>query len=222
MGPGEGPPFVPEELALEQRGVDRPAVHRHEGPVAAGTVVVDRPGDDVLPAAAFAQDEDGAVLAADPVDQLVASLHHRRDAHERPRPVALLELLAEPLVLGLEVAHAPEALQDERDLFELERLGQEIRRAELHGLDGRFDGPVGRHHHDLKRGALPLELLEELEASQARHPEVKEGHVERPRAQEREGLLRARHVLELHLLPRGHDVPEDPPDRGIVIHHQEG
>src|SRR5687767_13743688 len=44
-GPGHGTADMPEQLALEQGAADRSAVHLDEGPPAAGTLLVNSPGE---------------------------------------------------------------------------------------------------------------------------------------------------------------------------------
>src|SRR5207244_13111044 len=57
VGVGEGPLLVAEELALEEGLGDRRAVERDERAAAAGALVVDRLGDELLPRAALTGDE---------------------------------------------------------------------------------------------------------------------------------------------------------------------
>jgi len=52
---GEGPPLVPEKLALEQRLGEPGALHRHEGPAPALAGLVDRPGNELLAGAGLAE-----------------------------------------------------------------------------------------------------------------------------------------------------------------------
>src|SRR5262249_4966059 len=55
MGPGEGPPLVPEELGLEQIVRNRSAVDLDERPMAPAGMRVDAPGDEVLAYSALAR-----------------------------------------------------------------------------------------------------------------------------------------------------------------------
>ena len=53
-----------------------------------------------------------------------------------------------------------------------ERLGQIIVGAKAHRLDRVGNRAVRGHHHDLHRGVLLLDRLQQLESTQARHPHV--------------------------------------------------
>ncbi len=66
--PGEGPLLVPKELGLLQRLCDRRAVDVDERTAAPRAVVVDRPGDELLPRAALAVDQHGNVARSDLVE----------------------------------------------------------------------------------------------------------------------------------------------------------
>ncbi len=57
--PGEGTFLVAEELALQQALRKRGAVHRHEGPLGAGALAMDEPGQKLLSGPALPLDEDG-------------------------------------------------------------------------------------------------------------------------------------------------------------------
>ena len=59
-GPGESALLVPEELALDEGGRQRRAVELDERPVPAGAQAVERVGDELLPDARLALEEDGA------------------------------------------------------------------------------------------------------------------------------------------------------------------
>ncbi len=59
-GAGEGALLVTEELALQELPWDGGAVDRHEGPALAPAVLVDGPGDQLLPGAALPAEQDGA------------------------------------------------------------------------------------------------------------------------------------------------------------------
>ena len=83
LGPGEGPADVAEKLALGQRRAERGHVHRHERPVRAAAVAMDRPGDELLARAALAADVDAGVRRRDQRDPL-ENLLHRRTAADDP------------------------------------------------------------------------------------------------------------------------------------------
>src|SRR5436190_2183210 len=96
LGVGERPFFVAEQLALQQRVLERRAGDVHEGLVGPGGLEVDRPGDDVLAGAALAADEDRRGLAlGDLVHQRADLLHRTGLPHQVVDPEARL-FLADP------------------------------------------------------------------------------------------------------------------------------
>ena len=70
------------------------------------------------------------------------------------------------------------AAQEEAQIVERSKgLGNVIVGAELHGLDGGFDGAVAGHDGDFDAGVGALGLLQEFESGHARHDHVGEHHV---------------------------------------------
>ena len=73
---GESAGLVPEQLALDEVGIESRAIHDDEGPVRAVAVRVDRSAQDFLARSGFALHEDGNVRVGDcesPFD------HHAHD-----------------------------------------------------------------------------------------------------------------------------------------------
>jgi hypothetical protein len=79
---GIGSLFVAEEFALHQRVGNRRAVDLDEGPVRAGTEVVNIVGDQFLAGAVFAGNQDGGLCGGHFVDQLLEGNHRRAVAQE--------------------------------------------------------------------------------------------------------------------------------------------
>ena len=75
-GPGKGAARVPEQLGLDQIVGERRAVQRAERPAAARTPPMERPGDELLAAAALSLDQDGEGRRGCALDRLT-HLHHR-------------------------------------------------------------------------------------------------------------------------------------------------
>ena len=65
-GAGKGPPFVPEELALDQGVRNGRAVDLDEGPPEAGAFLMDRPGDQLLAGSRLPVDQDRRVRSRPP------------------------------------------------------------------------------------------------------------------------------------------------------------
>src|SRR5439155_15430376 len=95
VGVGERALLVPEELALEERLRDGGAVERDERTSGARAPVVDRLGDQLLPRAALAGDEDGGAELRDGLDGLEDLLHLRRVPDDVADVVAVADLAAE-------------------------------------------------------------------------------------------------------------------------------
>ena len=65
--PGEGPLLVAEQLALQQSHGKGREVHRHEWPLPALGGVVDGLGEQLLPGAGLALDQDGGIALGHPL-----------------------------------------------------------------------------------------------------------------------------------------------------------
>src|SRR5262249_60569137 len=75
VGAGEGALLVAEELALDELAVDRRAVHRDEGPPAAGAALVQRLRDELLAGAALAAHEHREVGLGNLLERCEDALH---------------------------------------------------------------------------------------------------------------------------------------------------
>ena len=75
-GPGKGAARVPEQLGLDQIVGERRAVQRAERPAAAWAPPMERPGHELLPAAALSFDQDGEGRRRCALHRLT-NLHHR-------------------------------------------------------------------------------------------------------------------------------------------------
>src|SRR5262249_39936720 len=76
-------PFMPKQLALEQRFRDRGTVNRNEwrfGPIA---MLINGPRDQFLAGAGFAPNQHAHRFGSDPADFLVERLHHSTFPHDR-------------------------------------------------------------------------------------------------------------------------------------------
>src|SRR5262249_25148831 len=82
--PGEGAPFVTEQLALEEVGGNGGAVHHHERPLAPLALTVNRLGGHFLAGPRLTAQEDGGVAPGGTLDGPGAAAHLRRDADHQP------------------------------------------------------------------------------------------------------------------------------------------
>src|SRR6185503_5918845 len=138
---GERALLVAEQLALEQRLGERAAVDLDERAVRALAQPVDRARDQLLAGAALARDEHGRVARRDLLDRLAYDCHLVAAADELGElrvglaaEIVDLRVGLAPAALGR--AHLERALDLELDDLGLDRLGDEVERAELHRLDG--------------------------------------------------------------------------------------
>ena len=132
--PGERALLVAEQFRLDQRFGNRAAVQSHEGLLAAGTELVDRASHQLFPCAGLALDQDGEVGVGDLLDlldhllDLLAPAHEPAERVTLPEPPELFELRAQRLMLEGAPDH-------DENLCRLNGFGQEVVRAEPHGLD---------------------------------------------------------------------------------------
>jgi len=135
---------VPEELALDQASGDGAAVHLDERPVAARAAVVQGPGDELLPGAGLAPDEDRRVARRHAGHLVEQSAQRRSAAHDLLDIVLAAKLLLQIDVLGVQpVAQALQflhrCLQRTLGLHALQ-LGAGARGEHLQHVDGILRG----------------------------------------------------------------------------------
>ena len=85
-GPGESAFDVPEQLAFNQGGRQRPAIHRDEGLIAPGALRVDGPRHQLFARAAFAHDQNRVPLQRHFGNQPVNLLHPLGDPDQARKP----------------------------------------------------------------------------------------------------------------------------------------
>jgi hypothetical protein len=143
-GAGERTAHVAKQLSLEQRLWNRTAIERDETLRPPRTVVMNGPRNDLFACAGLTSDQDRAVRSRNGLQQ-VKELLHRTAASQNPCPtwrigpaesVPVLELRSEVGVLGGQSTLLHRFLQHVHQLVELKRLGDEIRRAALDGING--------------------------------------------------------------------------------------
>ncbi len=177
VGARERPALVAEQLRLEEALVEGGAVHLHERAVRTARVTVQRLGDELLPDARLAQNEDRRVRAGDLLDRAEDFLHLRAFTHD------VLETRHDlSTVVRLDARQQPPVLDRALDLhlhlFEIERLEHVVVGPRLHGVDGRLDGAVGGHHETHGPLVEHLAALQDLQAVLLGHLVVRHEHVE--------------------------------------------
>src|SRR5262249_29888720 len=124
--------LVPEKLGLREGLGQRRAVDRDEGAVPPPAPSVEGLRDELLPRAALADDEDRRVRGGDLRDGREDLLHGRA----LPDELSERETLDGPFLQGAVLEEEAPPLQrppdDEEELGLLERLLEEVERAELH------------------------------------------------------------------------------------------
>ena len=165
---------------------------------------------------------DGGGPAEDRVAQ--RSGHQRKLQHAR---LAQLQLLAPQLVAGAVAQRL--LLESRRDAGaqqrRIERLEDEVLRAQLDAADDRFDFAERGNDHDrqIVDAAVRLEPLEHAEAVELRHHDIEQHEIEIPAFDRRQGLDPVGRLLDLvdaeALQPAHQQVPVlrhviDDQDRG--------
>ena len=208
---GEAALLVAEQLAFHQLGRDRAAVHRHERPIAARAGFVDQVRDQFFAGAGFAIDMYRRLAACDAFDHL-AQLFHRARAAEQFDLRQLQRVLA-----GLaELQRGGDELAQRRDV---ERLGNEIERAELQRAHSGFDVAVRSDDRHRRLRLVRLDPLDDVQAVAVGQPHVGQAQIEGVAAQ----LARGRtdgvgggHV-EIHSLERD---PQQLANVRLVVHDE--
>ena len=103
----------------------------------------------------------------------------------------------------------------------LERLGEEIVRAVLHGCDGRLDGAVRGHQDHFRVGRDGSHGAQQLLAAHRRHHQIGEHHVDRFGAQRVHRLLAAAGEKDAVTLAR-EDALEGVQVRLLVVDDEDG
>ena len=143
-GAGERALLVAEQLALDQLGRNRGAVHFHERTRGKRALAMDVGREQLLAGPRLSRQQH-ADVGSRHLRRLLHGLpeHGRRSDH--PRRVA--DQLAEALVLALQVRPLERVLDDQQHAVARERLLEEVERAHLRRLDGVGNRAVPGDHH---------------------------------------------------------------------------
>ncbi len=147
-----------EKLGLDQLARDRRHVHRHEGPLAAAAVVVERAGHQLLAGAGLAHDHHREVGLGQPRDDAVDLLHCRGapdDGQRLGRDVGI----GRNGLLGLLKRPANSLHQG----IEIKWFWQVVVSPALSRGDGRHDGVLGAHHDHRQRRPELLDARDHVE-----------------------------------------------------------
>ena len=173
--PREGPRLVAEELTLQQRLGDGPAVHGDEPTVPARALEVDPPRQQALARAALPGDQHRGERGRHLRGLLHELPHRRRLPHQLPRR-GLGELRPEPMVLPDELVFLHGLAHRGDHVGPPQGLGDEVVGALLHRLHRRLHGPVGGDEDELHLGRHLRGRAEQLHAAHAGHLQVAHDH----------------------------------------------
>ena len=171
---GERALLVTEQLALDELGRDRRAVHLDERPRRERALAVDVRGEQFL-AGARTPREQHAHVRSRHLRRLLDGLPKRRAPPDHLRRVA--DQLAEPLVLALQVGALERVLDHEQHAVAGERLLQKVERAAARGVDGVANRPVPGNHHDGRRVVALPERAQQVDAVAVRQADVEQVQV---------------------------------------------
>ena len=138
---------------------------------------MDRLCDQLLARSALPPDQDGGVGLSHRADHLQHLAHLRALTDDATRGGELLDLAAQPHVLGLEPPLLDGAPYQVTEFVGVDRLGDVVEGALLEGLDRGLDRCVGRDHdHDQVRIEVVNPPLQ-LHPVDARHLDVEQDHI---------------------------------------------
>ena len=177
-GPGEGPFFVAEQLAFQERFGNGHAVDHQEGLVRAQAVLIDGPRHQFLARARFSPDEDRGVRGRHPAHGLVDLLHGLAAPDDGFQGRAIPGTTSSLHPRAHEAPRFQGLVDEDQDLGDFEGLEDVVEGAHLGGLDGGFRRSEGGHDDDGKLGLDGAHGLKGLEAVHARHAHVHDDEVE--------------------------------------------
>jgi len=190
-GPGEGTFFVTEEFAFEEIFRNGRAIDGKERTVVPRAVLVDGPGDEFLPRAAFAGDHDGGIAVRNAPDHFENLLHGGGLTDD----AVLVLLEAEGGFEGFGQAHFGGGFK--RGInhdFEIEGqllLAHEIEGAEAHRFDDALRGAEGAGDDDQSVGIALAQAGKQFQTAVGAEPHFGDDHQGIFRAEKFEGLFGA-------------------------------
>lgn len=204
-GTGKGTPLVAEEFGFQKRFRKGSAMDGHKGFLRPRRGVVDGLGEDLLPRSRLTQEQDTRLRGGNQPDLVVDTGHFRRLANHPLDAKALVDLLAQGLVLPQERLVPGGLLHLQAQFLQIDRFGQVIKGPFLEGLHGVFNRTMGGEHHDGGGRIQGQGVAQHPHPVQTVHLEVGDHHVHRLVIEDTDGLLAGcggQHiVIEL---PEGH------------------
>ena len=145
-----------------------------KGPSARGLSACKRTREQLLAGAALAFDEHRRVARRRALQRERDLLQARIFADDLRRAAPLREFLLEQDVLGGQATLRERPLDEQQEVIGVDRLGQEVERAVLHGRDRVLDAAVRGHHDDRQVGVDLLRRAEDAEAVAVAEPQVRQ------------------------------------------------
>ena len=174
---GEGAGLVAEQLALHHRFGQGAGVDRHEGPAAATGQVVQGARHHLLAGAGFTEDQHVGGDPGEGADLFAQALHARRLADQaRAQLVAVAQGQAQAAVVQHQAAQGQGAAHAVEQVVAGEGLFQEVIGAGAHRLHGQGHVAVTGDQQHRQLRVLLMQLLEQLQAVDARHADIADHH----------------------------------------------
>jgi hypothetical protein len=214
-GAGEGAARVAEELGREQVALERAAIDGDERSRRARRPFVQRARDQLLARAALADDEHGRVRRRQPRDLILEHAHRLRVAHHA-RLAAESARAPEQHRLALQPPRFGRFLDGEHEPLRVERLLQEVERAQLHRAHRVVDGAAPGEEDDGHAGLLEARVREDVEPRAVRDRQIREHEIERPAIDGLARLFHRRHGDDLVAVLRQLGA-EQAPERRVVL-----
>jgi len=171
--PRERPLDMAEQLALQELRGDGRAVDGDEHPVRARGKVMDGPGHELLPRAAFPGDQHRGVCVGHLLDQGEDLLDRVADADDVLQPALAADQGAKVRVLLADAREFEHPVDELDDLVDAERLRDVVERPHLHRVDGGFDRGVAGHEDHFGVGVGLAGVGQDRQPVRAGHLEVR-------------------------------------------------
>ena len=210
---GERPLLVAEELALDQLGRNRGAIHLHERTRGERAFAMDVGGQQLLAGPGLSRQQH-ADVGPRHLGRLLHGLLERGRRSDHPRRVP--DQLAVALVLALQVRPLERVLDDQQHAVARERLLEELERAHLRRLNRVGHRAVTGDHHG-SGSLIPLpHRAQQVDAAAIGQPHVEQVDVGgRAAAFRRERRRRVEHADAIALALQ--DQTERPADVRLVV-----
>jgi hypothetical protein len=170
---------VTEELTLEQVRRHRGAVERDERTRTARARRMQRTRDELFARARLAVNQRRSLTRADAQDQIAHALHRRTVADELGRLRKLFERLLQALHFRLQAMVLHRACDADAEQLRVDRLGQEVVRADAHRPDRGFHTAAAGHDDHRDTGLRAQHALAQRQAVHLAHAQVGDDCVER-------------------------------------------